>query len=139
MSGKRIFVRGLLALIFAALLIAGGLAIYQAGFARGALTNLSLPESGAYTMLPFAHSPLGWRVWPRIGLLGIFPLLCFGSFFFLMLLFGFGFFARKRTWMHYPCGPHSDYWKHYGPPPWAQNQPEAGGEAPAAEKEDAQG
>jgi len=135
MSGKRIFVRVLLALIFVTLLAIGGAMIYQAGFARGALTNLSLPEGNVFPMAPLRYLPrFGWHAVPRIGLLGLFPLLCFGSFFFLVLLCGFGFFARKRAWMRYHYGPESDpeYWKHYGPPPWgpgrppwARNQPES--------------
>ena len=135
MSGKRIFVGVLLALICVVLLVAGGVAIYQAGFAHGALTNLSLPEGNVFPMAPLRHiSPFGWHAVPRIGLLGLFPLLCFGSFFFLVLLCGFGFFARKRAWVRHHYGPESDpeFWKHYGPspwgsgpPPWAQNQPES--------------
>lgn len=140
MSGIRILIRVLLALVFVALLVAGAVAIYQAGFTHGALTNLSLPEGEAYPMVPLGHPPLGWHAGPRIGLLALFPLLCFGSFFFLLLLFGFGFFARKRAWMYHP-----EHWKHPGPPPWgpgcppwAQDQPRAGSETPTAEAEESE-
>jgi hypothetical protein len=72
-------------------------------------------------------------------LLGLFPLLCFGGFFFLALMCGFGFMARKRAWMHHygPGSPH-EYWKHRGPwgpgcPPWEQEQPETETESAPAE------
>ena len=69
------------------------------------MTNLTLPEGAEYPLVPFGHMPYGRGIGPRAGLLGLFPLLCFGGFTFLLLLFGFGFMARKRrAWMH-----------HYGP------------------------
>jgi hypothetical protein len=139
MTGKRIW-----RLVFALLIIAGislgGFALYRMGFAHGAMTNITLPEGGEFPVVPYAYHPLGWHYGPRVGLLGIFPLLCFGGIFFLALMFGFGFMARKRAWMHYyGPGSHPGYWKHHGPPwgpgkpPWEQEQPKAESETPPAE------
>ena len=148
MSGKQFLFKGLLALIIIVMLAVGGIAIYRAGFTHGMMTNITLPEGSEFPVesfgrMPYGHMPLGWPVGPRVGLLGIFPLLCFGGFFFLLLMVGFGFFARKRAWMHYPAG-HPDYWKHPGPPwgpgrpPWVQEQPEAESETPPAETDHAE-
>ena len=54
--------------------------------------------------MPFGHMPYGRSIGPRVGLLGLFPLLCFGGFFFLLVIWGLGFFARRRAWMHYGPG-----------------------------------
>ena len=145
MSGKRFLFKGLLVLIIVIMLAVGGIAIYRAGFTHGMMTNITLPEGSefpgdAFGRMPYGLMPLGWHTGPRVGLLGIFPLLCFGGFFFLMLMFGFGFFARKRAWMHHP-----EHWKHPGPPwgpgrpPWVQDQPEAESEAPPAESGESEG
>lgn len=125
MTGKRIFVGMLLTLVVVALLALGGAAIYQAGFTQGAMANLTLPEGGEFPVMPHSgvplgYMPLGWHAGPRVGLLGLFPLLCFGGFFFLVLMCGFGF--RKRAWRHYGPGWH-EHWKHYGPPPWGSGKP----------------
>jgi hypothetical protein len=122
MTGKRIW-KVIFALVIVVGLILGGVAIYQAGFTHGAMTNLTLPEGSEYPQLPYGHAPYGRSIGPRVGLLGLFPLMCFGGFFFLLLIFGFGFCARRRAWMHYdPEARH--YWKHHGPPPgWGADKP----------------
>jgi hypothetical protein len=146
MTGKRIW-KLIFALIIIAGLAVGGIALYQMGFTHGAMTNLTLPESGQYPLVPFGHLPLGWHSGPRMGLLGFFPLLCFGGFFFLVLMFGFGFMARKRAWMHhYGPGFHPGHWKQSGPPPWGpgrppwtQDQPETESEIPSPETDSSEG
>jgi hypothetical protein len=127
--------RLLFALVIIAGLTLGGLAIYKAGFTHGALSNLTLPEGSEYPPMPFGHLPYGRPITPRVGLLVLFPLLCFGGFFFLSLLFGFGLMARKRAWNHhYGPGPHAEYWKHHGPPPWwGQGKPPWAGDQPPSE------
>jgi hypothetical protein len=140
MTGKNIF-RFIFALAIIAGLALGGIALYQMGFSHGTMTNFTLPEGSEIQVMPYAHYPMGWHAGPRVGLLGLLPLLCFGGFFFLVFMCGFGFMARKRAWMHH-YGPG---WKHHGPPPWgqgrppwAEGQPEAGTEAPPAETDNPQ-
>lgn len=123
MTGKRIW-KVIFILVIVTGLVLGGVAIYRAGFTHGAMTNLTLPEGSEYPVVPFRHLPYGMGIGPRAGLLGLFPLMCFGGFFFLMLFFGFGFCARRRAWMHYGPGAHH-HWKHHGPPPWEQSEAES--------------
>jgi hypothetical protein len=106
-----------LALVILAGVTLGGIALYQAGFAHGAMTNFTWPESAEAPLVPHGYQPYARTIGPRAGLLGFFPLLCFGGF-FLLLIASFGFFARRRAWMH--CGPEAYHaWKHHGsPPPW---------------------
>ncbi|MFN2235796.1 MAG: hypothetical protein ACK2U1_16345 [Anaerolineales bacterium] len=130
MTGKRIW-KIVFALVIVAGLVLGGVAIYQAGFAHGAMTNFNLSEGSEYPSMPFGYMPYERIIRPRVGLLGIFPLLCFGGFFFLLLFSGFGFFARRRVWMHTdPCA-YPNHWKHHGPPPWwgQGKPPEAAGQS----------
>ena len=133
MTGKQIW-KVVFALAIIAGLALGGVAIYQAGFTHGAMTNFRLPESSEYPVMPFGHMPYGRSIGPRVGLLGLFPLLCFGGFFFLLLMGGFGVFARRRAWMHCEPGTYPNHCKHHGPPPpwwgqekppWAEGQPQA--------------
>ena len=136
---SRFIWRAIFALVVIVGLALGGIALYQMGFSHGAMTNITFPEGSEFPMMPYAYHPLGWHTGPRIGLLGLFPLLCFGGFFFLMLMCGFGFMARRRAWKHYGPESHHEYWKHYGPPwgpgrpPWAEDQPKT--EAPSEETE----
>ena len=144
-NGKRIWTV-LFALAVILGLALGGVAIYKVGFTHGAMTNLSMPEGAEYPLTPFGHMPYGRAVSPRVGLLGLFPLLCFGGFFFLLLIGGLGFCARRRAWMHhYGPGSQPDYWKHHGPPFWgsgkppgAEDQTQTESRAPSAEKEDSE-
>ena len=145
MTGKRIW-KVIFALVIITGLVLGGAAIYKAGFAHGAMTNLTVPEGSEYPVVPFGHLPYGRAIGPRVGLLGLFPLLCFGGFFTLMLMFGFGFMARKRAWRYYGPGPHPDHWKHHGQPPWwgsgkppwEQEQPQRDADQPPVEAEDSE-
>ncbi len=123
MTGKRIW-KVIFALVIIAGLVLGGVAIYKAGFTHGAMTNLTLPDGSEYPMMPFQHMPYGRSIGPRAGLLGLFPLLCFGGFFFLLLVGGMSFCARRRAWMHYGPGAYHP-WKQHGPPPpgWGQDKP----------------
>ena len=130
MTGRRIW-RVVFAMVIIAGLVLGGVAIYQAGFARGLMSDFKLPESSEYPLIPYGHMPYGRSIMPRLGLLGLFPLLCFGGFFFLIVFWGLSFFARRRPWMHDgPCT-NSNHWKHHGPPPWwgQQKPPEAQGQS----------
>jgi hypothetical protein len=140
--------RLLFALALVAGLTLGGVAIYRIGFTHGAMTNLTLPEGAQSPLMPYGHLPYGRPIGPRVGLLGLFPLLCFGGFFFLTLILGFGLIARKRAWSHhYGPGPHPDDWKHHGPPPWwgpgkapwtgDQSSTQAGASASETEETDA--
>lgn len=137
MTGKNIF-RFVFALVIIVGLALGGIALYQMGFSHGAMTNITFPEGSEFPVTPYTLHPLGWHYGPRVGLLGLFPLLCFGGFFFLALMCGFGFMARKRAWRHYGPGWSHEHWKHHGPPPWgsgrppwAEDQPEAEAEVPS--------
>lgn len=132
---SRFIWRAIFALVFIGLLALGGFAIYQLGFSHGAMTNINLPESSEFPVMPFRYHPLGWHYGPRVGILGFFPLLCFGGFFFLMLMCAFGFMVRRRAWRHYGPGWHAEHWKHYGPPPWGSGRPPWAEEKPAAESE----
>ena len=144
MTGRRIFAGVLLTFIIVTLLVISGAVIYKAGFTHGAMTNLSLPEGREFPMMPFRRMPLGWHAVPRIGLLGLFPLFCLGSFIFLLVLCGFGWISRRHAWQHY-YGPGSppEGWKHYGPPPWgpgrppwAESQAQTESDIPSAEAEE---
>lgn len=141
MTGKNIF-RFIFALAIVVGLVLGGIALYQMGFSHGAMTNITFPEGSEIQVMPYTHYPMGWHTGPRVGLLGLFPLLCFGGFFFLVFMFSFGFMGRKRAWMHH-C---SDNWKHHGPPPWgwgkppwAEEQSEAKTEASSADADSSEG
>lgn len=142
MTGKRIW-KVVFALVIITGLALGGVAIYNAGFTHGAMTNLTLPEGGEYPVESFRHLPYGRGIGPRAGLLGLFPMLCFGGFFFFLLICGFGFFSRRRAWMHYGPGAYH-HQKHHGPPPpwwgwdkppWAEDQSQTESEPPPAETE----
>jgi hypothetical protein len=143
MTARRIW-KIFFAMVIIAALVLGGVAIYQAGFARGVVSDFKLPESSQYPLVPYGHMPYGRSIMPRLGLLGLFPLLCFGGFFFLMMFWGLSFFARRRAWMHDgPCAnPH--HWKYHGPPPWwgqgkppeAGDQSQADSNTPLEESED---
>ena len=135
MTGKRIW-KFVFALVVITVLAFGGMALYRLGFTHGALTNITLPEGSEFPMMPYAYRPFGGHYGPRVGLLGLFPLLCFGGFFFLALMFGGGCLARRWAWMRYSTK-NPEYWKKYGPPhgrpgcpPWADDQPEAVSETP---------
>jgi hypothetical protein len=144
---SRFIWRAFFALVFTGLLALGGIALYQMGFSHGAMANITLPEGSELPMMPFAYRSLNWHYGPRIGLLGLLPLLCFGGFFFLMMICAFGFMARRRAWKHYGPRWDSEHWKHHGPPPWgpgrppwwqspgAEDQPEAEPETPPTEAE----
>ena len=124
MTGKRIW-KVVFALVIIAGLALGAVAIYRAGFTHGVMSDFKLPESSEYPVIPYGHMPYGRSIGPRVGLLGLFPLLCFGAFFFLMLIWGMGFFFRRRAWMHDGPGSYPHHWKHHGPPPpwWGQEKP----------------
>ena len=126
MTGRRIW-RVVFALVIIAALVLAGVAIYQAGFAHGVVSDFKLPESSEYPLTPYGHLPYGRSIMPRLGLLGLFPLLCFGSFFFLMVFWGLSFFARRRAWMNAGSCVNSHHWKHHGLPPWwgQQKAPES--------------
>ena len=140
MTGKQIW-KVVFALVIITGLALGSVTIYKVGFSHGVMTNLTLPESSEYPSVPFRHLPYERSILPRVGLLGLFPLLCFGSFFFLLLIGGFGFCSR-RAWKHYGPGPNY-HWKHHGPPPWwgqekppwAEDQPQTESDRPLAETE----
>lgn len=136
MSGKRIL-KVVFVLMIIAGLVLGGVAIYNAGFAHGAMTNLPLPEGSEVPFGTFGHAPYAYRLAPRVGLLGLFPVLCFGGFFFLLLFFGFGFCARRRAWMRFGQGDHH-HWKHYDPPPWEPERPETESQAPPDDVDNSQ-
>jgi hypothetical protein len=116
MIGKR-FWKVIIALMIVTGLVLGGVVIYQAGYAHGAMTGFSLPANAEHPVVPFDPMLYGYHMGPRVGLLGLFPLLCFGGFFYLLLIFGMGIFARKRAWMHYGPGAHPHNWRHSEPPP----------------------
>ena len=136
MTGKRTW-KVVFALVIITGLALGGVAIYKTGFTHGAMTNLRLPEGSVYPPMPYGHMPYQPSIL-RAGLLGLFPLLCFGGFFFLLLLCGFGFCVRRRAWMHYGPGAHH-HWKQHGAPPWwgpgKEEQPQTKSNAPEAETE----
>jgi hypothetical protein len=142
MTGKR-YIKIIFALVVIVIVAFGSVALYRLGFAHGAMTNITISEGGDLSMLPYGRYPMGWHYGPRMGLLGFFPLLCFGGFFFLFLLFGFGFITRKRAWMHpHGSGSHPKNWEHYGSPPWGagersqeENQPAADSESPSEKKD----
>ena len=138
----------ILGVVVIALLAFGGIALYRAGYTHGAMAEFTLPEGSEIPALPYGRAPFayGRHFGPRTGLFGFFPfLLCFGGFFILMCLFGFG---RRRYWMQSGKG----HWKHHGPhpywhggpwgpgkPPWAEDQPETESEAPPAEADESEG
>ena len=142
MTGIRIL-KVVFVLVIVTGLVLGGVAIYRAGFTHGAMTNITLPEGSEYPVVPFRQFPHAYGYGPRVGLFGLFPLLCFGGFFFLFLIFGFGFFARRRAWRHYGPGAYH-HWKQHGPPPgwskdkppWAEEQSQAETDTPSTKTED---
>ena len=145
MKGKNIW-KVIFALVVITVLAFGSVALYRLGFSHGAMTNITLPEGSDFSVMPYAHRPLGWNFGPRVGLMGIFPLLCLGGFFFLVLMFGFGFMARKSAWMRYGPGANPDYWQHHGPPhwgpgrpPWEQEKTEADSESSSVETDGTEG
>ena len=137
----------LLGLVVVAFLTVGGVAIYKAGFTHGAMTDITLPEGSDINVMPHKMVPYAGYYHPRAGLMGFFPfLLCFGGFFFLMMVFG----ACRRAWYwKYAGKDHPKYWKHHGPwrywksphwgpghPPWADDQPETKSDTPSEEAEE---
>ena len=115
-------------------LAVGAAALYQLGYSQGAMTAMAMPEGSAEMLSPVVGLYPGWHYGPRVGLLGFFPLLlCLGGFFFLLMIFGFGFAARRRAWWKCAPGAREAYWKHYGPPPYGPGRPSE--EAAQPEKE----
>lgn len=145
MKGKYLW-KVVFTLVVITVLAIGGVALYRLGFSHGAMTNITLPEGSEFPVMLYAHRPLGWNFGTRVGLMGLFPLLCFGGFFFFALMCGFGFMARKRAWMHYGPGSKPETWKHHGPPhwgpgcpPWEQEKNEADSEIPPVKTDGAEG
>lgn len=136
MNGKWIF-KTIFAMVIIAGLVIGGVALYQLGFSQGAMTTLALPEGGEELVAPGRFMYPGWHFGPRAGLLGLFPLLfCFGGFFFLMVMFAFGFVFRRRAWKRHGPGRHHEYWKHHGQPPWGPDRPGKAEDQSKTESED---
>lgn len=100
------FWKVLASLLVIAIFVGGGIAIYQAGYAQGVLTNLKVVEEGA-PVVPYAglyHWPLGlYRpFFPGLGLL-------LG---FILMLTLFGVIGRLARYSHWKSKgmPYPHYW-----------------------------
>ena len=136
----------LLGIVVLAFLAIGGITIYRVGFAQGAVSEITLPEGNEIYLMPHRIVPRPGYYYPRAGLGGFFPLLfCLGSFFLLMLMFGFG---RRHYWVHRD----KEYWKNHpwphrhwpgapwgpGKPPWVEDQPKTESATPPAEADESE-
>jgi hypothetical protein len=117
----------LVAVVLVLLLVAGGFALYRAGFAHGVAANLNIEDlgfmghgdfgsfydDGRYAAMghPFSHHGRGFGFNPLGGLFGLF---FFGLILFLIFRGIASLFWGRR--MHMAYGPHGHPW---GPPPWA--------------------
>ncbi|MBN1259480.1 MAG: hypothetical protein JXB35_02265 [Anaerolineae bacterium] len=135
---KRYGWRILLAVLAVALLIGGGVALYQAGWAQG-FTAGQLEDTGeeglSFPAIPFmhAHRPFRFVPFPLLGFRFLFPLGLL-----LLVIAILGGIARRRWWAraaHF-CGPRSPYgapphgpWR-YGP--WPHGAPPHGAPPHAA-------
>ncbi len=105
-----------LGLVIVALLVGGGVALYQAGYAHGVMSDVSFEEmhqfSGEYAPM-MRH---GYR-----GHMGFFPLgrLLFGGLIFF-LIFGaiFRCFGMRHYWASHRMGHAGE-----GGPPWMRRHP----------------
>ena len=134
-----------LTLIVIALLVAGGAAIFRAGYAYGYAADSSSIEGQSEMVFPpnFALSGRSFR--PHPGFMPFFPILglIFGGGLLLMLLFGIGGLFRFRAW-HTAGWPRRDprramqYWGAGCPWGWDWQPPEDKQAAPEKDESPAE-
>ena len=126
--GSIIF-RVLAALLLIALLVGGGMAVYQAGFTQGYAAGAARTAAGGTEVAP-GGAPLTpyypyypGMIYPHFGFFPFMPLgLCL---FGLLVLFAFGALLRgprhwgHHAWAHGPEGGPHGHWHGY-PPPWSK-------------------
>lgn len=121
------FVRLIVALLVFGLLIAGGVALYNAGQAQGYALGVAAASSGEGTnLLPAAPGYYYPYMLPRFGFYG--PLLCILPILGLLVFLSFGFFFRPRHPMRRAGGPWAGKYWHmhpYGPYPGSPEAPES--------------
>ena len=98
-------------LLVIAVLVAGGVAIFRAGYTHGYMANSSSIEGQSEMVFPPSFAPPGLLFRPRAGFMPFFPILglIFGGGLLLMLLFGIGGLFRFRAW-HMAGGPNNRMW-----------------------------
>ncbi len=127
------FLRFFLLLLLVGAIVAGGIALYNAGWSNGyAAGVLSAGPAGTDTgpaaRLPYAYYPV---YGPWGGGFGFFPFgWLFGLGFFLFFFFVIGSLFRLFGWRRWAHG------QGHGPaaPPWAAPQPKEQSPAPGEEK-----
>ena len=122
------FVRLIAALLVFGLLIAGGVALYNAGQAQGYAMGVAASSTEGTNLLPAAPGYTYPYLMPRFGfytpLLCVLPILGLGLLAFLT----FGFFFRPRHSMRRAGGPWAGKYWHmhpYGPYPGSPEAPES--------------
>ncbi len=113
-----------LTLVVIALLVAGGAAIFRAGYAYGYAADSSSIEDQSAIVFPHSFAPSGLPFRPHPGFMPFFPILgliCGGGL-LLMLLFGIGGLFRFRAW-HVAGGPNVEGWTRRAMPYWGARCP----------------
>ncbi len=131
MFRRRYFLRFLAGLLFVALLAFGGYTLVQSGISQGYALGLQAAAGEAVTPPPAAFYPAyGFAPFWGFGLARFF----FGLliFFILVRLLFLPWMFRGARWGHHGPGKWSH--KHWGPPPWAEDEAydeEPGRESPS--------
>ncbi|MBU1660868.1 MAG: hypothetical protein KKD28_05285 [Chloroflexi bacterium] len=142
MFWKVSFWKVVVTLLVIALLIAGGAAIFRAGYAYGYAADSSSIEDQSAIVFPHSFAPSGLPFRPHPGFMPFFPipgLICGGGL-LLMLLFGIGGLFRFRAW-HVAGGPNVEGWNggrrgpRRGMPYWAAGCPWAWDWQPPEDKQ----
>ena len=98
-------------LIVIAVLVAGGVTIFRAGYAYGYAADSSSIEDQSEMVFPPSFAPYRRSFRPHPGFMPFFPILglIFGGGLLLMLIFGIGGLFRFRAW-HLAGGPGVGMW-----------------------------
>ena len=132
MFKKYSFLGIFLRILFVALLVAGGIALYRAGYTQGYVAGAAVEVSGDSITLPERFHPglMPYRMHPK----GFFPGNMIGLFFGGLLFFMGIAAVRRMMWFQRwraEGGPEAEAWMggwhacrppfhHWGPPPWVR-------------------
>jgi hypothetical protein len=117
-----IFVRVVLGLLLVAVIIAGGVAVYRAGWAQGYQANIISTGGGEIDsgmLVPGFRGYMYAPLYPGFG----FPFfgLCLGIGFIFLVMFLVGGLLRPWGWKRWAGHPHHGKWRNGPMPPWVKD------------------